>query len=329
MIRGRSMPSSSVPTNLREFPTAPVMRARSAQGQESSVPFWGLMFFTFILFIAPQTFLPILGTLRIAMVSAGLALVVYVLDRVSSRRPLSVGVPAVRSLFWFVALAGVSIPFSLWPGGSFNAFFNLLLKSFLIFVLVANTVNTLRRMRLLIGSMAVWSILMSRTAIQDFSQGNLAMGGVRIYGYESPLAGNPNDLALILNLVLALLIGLYYAKPRGALKWVLLTAIVLSVAAVVITFSRTGFLTLLVIVAMVVIKRSRERGPAVLALALVALLVALPVLPQGYVARLSTIVDTRADPTGAATARWDGMVFAWTTLRHHPLRGVGLQVHIL
>src|SRR6266542_597358 len=126
MIRGRSMSSSSVPTNVGVFPTAPVMRARSAQGQQNSIPFWGLMFFTFILFIAPQTFLPILGTLRIGMVSAGLALVVYVLDRLSNRRPLSVSVPAVRVLFCFVALAGVSVPFSLWPGGSFDAFTGML-----------------------------------------------------------------------------------------------------------------------------------------------------------------------------------------------------------
>ncbi len=329
MIRGRFMPSSSVPTNSSVFPIAPVIRARSAQGHENGVPFWGLMFFTFILFIAPQTFWPILGTLRIAMVTAGLALVVYVLDRLSSRRALSVDVPAVRLLFCFVALAGVSIPFSLWPGGSFEAFSGMLLKSLLIFVLVANTVNTVRRMKLMIGSMAVWSILMSRTAIQSFSQGDLAMRGIRIAGYESPLAGNPNDLALILNLVLALLVGLYYATPRGTLKWVVLTAVGLSVAAVVVTFSRAGFLTLLVIVAMVVIKRTRERGPAVLALALVALLVALPVLPQGYVARLSTIVDTQADSTGSATARWDGMVYAWNTILHHPILGVGLKMNTL
>src|SRR6266540_7542657 len=215
MIHGRSMSSSSVPTNSSAFPTAPVIRARSAQRHESSVPFGGLMFVTFILFIAPQTFLPMLRTLRIAMVTAGLALVVYVLDRLSSRRPLSVDVPAVRLLFWFVALAGVSVPFSLWPGGSFGAFSGMLLKSLLIFVLVANTVNTVRRMKLMIGSMAVWSILMSRTAIQSFSQGDLAMRGIRIAGYESPLAGNPNDLALILNLEITLLVKLYYATSRG------------------------------------------------------------------------------------------------------------------
>src|SRR6266545_3356524 len=106
---------------------------------------------------------------------------------------------------------------------------------------------------------------MSRTALRDFSQGNLALGGVRIHGYDSPLAANPNDLALILNLVLALLIGLYYAKPRGALKWVVLTAIALSAASVVVTFSRGGFLTLLAIAVMVLIKRIRERVPAVVA----------------------------------------------------------------
>lgn len=170
---------------------------------------------------------------------------------------------------------------------------------------------------------------MSRTALRDFSQGNLALGGVRIHGYDSPLAANPNDLALILNLVLALLIGLYYAKPRGALKWVVLTAIALSAASVVVTFSRGGFLTLLAIAVMVLIKRIRERGPAVLGLALVVLLVSLPLLPQGYFARVYTIVDTKADVTGSAEARWEAMALAWNTIRHHPILGVGLKMHIL
>ena len=58
-------------------------------------------------------------------------------------------------------LAGLSIPFSLWPGGSFDAFSNEFLKSVLIFGLVANVVNTVRRMQLMIASMALWATIMA------------------------------------------------------------------------------------------------------------------------------------------------------------------------
>ncbi len=196
----------------------PMVRAVRGRKRSSSVPFWGLMLFTFILLIAPQTFIPTLQTLRIAMLSAGLALGVYVTDRLLHQQPLTVAPPAVRLILCFTLLAALSIPFAQWPGGAFDTFFNELLKSVLIFVLVANVVNTVRRMKLMIWSMALWATVMSWSAVHDFSEGNLALQGLRISGYDSPLAANPNDLALILNLILALTIGLYSAlrTPAGS-----------------------------------------------------------------------------------------------------------------
>ena len=91
------------------------------------------------------------------MLSAGLALVVYVVDRLSHHRPLTSTPPAVRLIFAFTLLAAISIPFAKWPGGAFEAFFNDLLKSVLIFVLVANVLNTIDRMKLMIWSMALWA----------------------------------------------------------------------------------------------------------------------------------------------------------------------------
>jgi O-antigen ligase len=175
--------------------------------------------------------------------------------------------------------------------------------------------------------MGACAIFMAWTAVRDFSTGNLAIQGVRIGGYDSPLAANPNDLALILNLILALLAGLYDATRRGVLRWCLLVVMGLSIAAVVVSFSRGGFLTLLAVGVAVLIKRTRERGPAAIGLTFLALLVLVPFLPPGYFERVSTIFEPSTDSTGSADARIGSMILAWSAIREHPLLGVGLQMH--
>lgn len=305
----------------------PIPRARRSRKRSNSIPFWALMVFTFILFIAPQSFIPILRLFRIAMLSAGLALVVYVTDRLLNQQPLTVTPPAVRLIFCFTLLAGLSIPFSLWPGGAFEAFFNEFLKSVLIFVLVANVVNTVRRMQLMISSMALWTTIMAWTAVHDFSEGNLALQGVRIFGYDSPLAANPNDLALMLNLILALVLGLYSSARKPIAKICLLGVMALSVSGVISSFSRGGFLTLATIAILWLIKRTRERGPAVLLFVLAAVPLVVILLPGGYGHRLYSIFDSSADLTGSSQARMDSMGLAWNAILAHPVVGTGLRQH--
>jgi O-antigen ligase len=304
-----------------------VAPARRGRQRGSSIPFWGLMFFTFILLIAPQAFLPILQPLRIAMLSAGLALVVYVCDRLSHHQPLTSTPPAARLIFVFTLLAAISIPFAKWPGGAFDTFFNDLLKSVLIFVLVANVLNTVHRMNLMIWSMALWATIMSWVAVRDFATGNLALQGVRIAGWDSPLAANPNDLALIINLILALTIGLSPAPGKPLAKVCLLGVTTLLVVAVISTFSRGGLLTLITIAILYLIKRTRDRGPAMLLFAVAIVPLVAIALPPGYGNRVYSIFDMSADVSGSSAVRWNSMGLAWNAILGHPVLGVGLKQH--
>jgi O-antigen ligase len=285
------------------------------------------MFFTFILFIAPQAFIPILQPFRIAMLSAGLALVVYVVDRLSHHRPLTSTPPAVRLIFAFTLLAAISIPFAKWPGGAFEAFFNDLLKSVLIFVLVANVLNTIDRMKLMIWSMALWATIMSWVAIRDFATGNLALQGVRIAGWDSPLAANPNDLALLVNLILALIIGLSPVASKPLAKVCLLGVAALLVVAVISTFSRGGLLTLVTIAMLYLIKRTRDRGLAMLLFAVGFVPLVAIALPPGYAHRVYSIFDASADASGSSAVRLNSMALAWDAILANPVLGVGLKQH--
>jgi O-antigen ligase len=103
----------------------------------------------------------------------------------------------------------------------------------------------------------------------------------------------------------------------------------LQVAAVVVTFSRSGFLTLATIGA-VYLWRLLRRGRALAASALLAAaLLAVALAPAGHLGRLATTIDIESDPTGSAQARWRDTVAATRFVLDHPFTGAGLGMNTL
>ncbi len=291
---------------------------------DNPLPFWGLMFFTFVLFATPQGWSPIFYYLYLGKLSAGFALAVYVLDCLSKGKSLTVNTPVVRLILYWLVLAVLSIPFSRWPGGSLNSLVDPFLKAVLVFILIANTVTTVRRMKLMIGSMVLWGVFVAWTGVGQYF--SLLPGG-RIFGYRSPLAMNPNDLALTLSVLLALTFGLHLAATTASGKFLLLGAMGLMIGGIIASYSRGGFLSMMMILMAIGVNRYKERGPAVLAGVVVLLTLLLIISPASYMDRLHSIINISEDPKASATRRWDMMVLAWNSMLSHPLLGVGLGVH--
>ena len=170
-------------------------------------------------------------------------------------------------------------------------------------------------------------------AILNYRAGVFMEGGAiavkRISGYDAPLTQNPNDLALMLNLLVPLAIGLLLTRPRPLLRTLLLVTIGLEAVGIILTFSRAGFLAMGVTTVAWVWKfrRRRERGWVIAILVLG--IACLPLLPSGYTKRLSTMIHTSADPTGSAQARWQDTLAAIGYVRENPLIGAGIGQDIL
>lgn len=295
-----------------------------------SVPFSGLLLFTAILFLAPQNFVPALEPLKLAKLSVALALVPYVANRLMTGRPLTMMTSTVRWALIMGALALLSIPAGYWPGGSVEVLLDLFGKSLVIFLLVANVVDTERRFRVLVAVMVACASIAAMYAVMNYAAGRFDPTGQRVEGYDSALAANPNDLALTLNIVLGLALGLLPVLRRRVHRVLLVAAIGTLIAGVIVTFSRSGFVTLGVLGAMWAARRLRERGGRALpSIALVGLVV-LVAVPAGYSDRLSTIVNTDRDPTGSADERWNTMMSALGQIARRPLLGYGLgnSVHV-
>jgi O-antigen ligase len=314
-------------------PRAPAKLTRTKgwpKPARKAVPFSGLLLFTFVLFIAPQNLLPALEPLMLAKLTVALAVIPYLIDRVISARPLTVRTPTVRWIFVLAGLAILSIPAGFWPGGSVSTFIDLFGKSIVIFLLVANVVDTEQRFRTLVATMVGCGAFAALHAIANYAAGRFDPSGQRVAGYESALAANPNDLAMTLTIVLGLALGLLSVERRRRHRWLLIGAMSVMVAGIIVTFSRSGFVMLAVLGAMWAARALRDRGTrAVPAIVLVVMVIAIAV-PAGYSDRLATIVDTDADETGSANERWDTMVIAAAQMLERPLLGYGLgnNVHV-
>lgn len=295
---------------------------------QKGVPFSGLILFTFVLFVAPQNMFPVLEPLMLAKLSVGLAVVGYLVNRAMTGRPLTMMLPPVKWGLILMGIAVLSIPAGFWPGGSMDVFLDLFGKSMVIFLLVANVTDTEKRFRALVGTMIGCGAYAAGHAVFNYATGRFDPTGLRVEGYQSPLAGNPNDLAMTLNILLALAIGMLPVLRPRTHRFFLLTAMALLVGGIVVSFSRSGFITLGVVGAMWAAQKFRERGGRALPAVALVVLVVLVGIPAGYSDRLSTIVETEADTTGSADERWQTMMAAAAHIAERPILGYGLGNHI-
>jgi len=131
--------------------------APSATGPaaDSAVPFWALIAFTSVMLLAPQNYFPVLSAIRIAFLAAGLAIGAYVYDRLRRAQPLMLRAPEIRGVGYLLAWAVATIPLGSWPGGSVGVLLDLYSKTVAIFLLIANTVNTPSRLRIIITGLTL------------------------------------------------------------------------------------------------------------------------------------------------------------------------------
>jgi O-antigen ligase len=312
---------------------APQAIDASASSERSAPAFWALMGFMFFLLIAPQTFVPGLQYLHLAAVAVGIACIAHVSNALRHGYSVLGTHPSVR---WAAALAGwalLTAPFSYWPGGTIALLLDLYFKSLVIFWLVGVLVDTQRRLRQLVTWLTLLTVPIGITAIVHFMTGAFVQGGdraaPRIMGYDAPLTGNPNDLALVLCMLLPLAVAVA-AGQRRLLACLAFSAIVcLDIVAVIITFSRTGFLTLVVLGAFALFKLFRGRW-RFWAVAIVGLGFALlPFLPEGYMQHMGTITAIETDPTGSAQARWSDTLTAARLVLANPITGAGAGMSTL
>ncbi len=289
------------------------------------VAFWALVAFTFVLLLVPQDYIPFLKQIRINLLIGVLAIGGHLLAPPRARGmrfPLE-----LRLVLGLFACALLSIPGSYWRSASVDAMSDYV-RVLLVFWLIGQDVCSVKRLRIFLWTMTLVAVPMAFTALSNYATGNY-LGQGRIQGYSSNLAENPNDLALTLNLFMPLTAVLALTSRSRWGRLAAWSAMGLSTAAVIITFSRGGFLTLLFEAALFMPLFVKRHGAKVFAGVALAGVVLLAVMPAGYGDRLSTIVDMNADTTGSAQMRWGDTLASIEYMVTHPLIGAGIGQGLL
>jgi probable O-glycosylation ligase (exosortase A-associated) len=310
---------------------APATVASTAADEADRPAFRAILIFTVILLLAPQEWLPFLRPLRIALLTAGVALAMFVGGRLTNHRPVTIFPREMAYTAALVAWAVLTVPFSMHPGGSVGLLTDLYLKTLIVFWLVANLASSASRLRQVAWTLTAISTVPALTAMRNYASGNFLTegSGRRIAGYDAALLSNPNDLALMLNLTLPLTATLLTLTRRRAARLLLLSILALQIVAIVLTFSRGGSITLGVILIALLWRFSKRRGPGLAVAVGVLALVAIPLLPSSYLDRLSSIDDMESDKTGSAQERWIVSVAAVNYIAGHPVIGTGIGQNTL
>ena len=115
--------------------------------------------------------IPVLKSLRIALVAGGLAIIGHMFDATLRRRPMLPAAPEVVTALTLLIWAVLTIPFSYWPGGSVALLGDQYLKAVVFFWLIAAIITTRERLRTFGWALVICSIPLALTALAHFGSG--------------------------------------------------------------------------------------------------------------------------------------------------------------
>lgn len=269
-------------------------------------------------YAAPAEWIPAVAPLRLALSLSFGALGLLLLEHVGRREPLLWDGSRGVLLGAFLAWAAASHLWSLAPAAT-DAWLGMLLKVVLAWLLVVNLATTPRRLALLCLCLVAGSIVTSVGGILRYVSGEQLSQGFRTLWVGA--YGDPNYLAEYLAMTVPLAVA-FIARPgmRASVRLLCAVALLLAVTCIVLTFSRGGFLGV-VLGGLVWAMRERTQRTKALVLS-AALAVGVGIFaPATYWERNDTLEEFEQDQSAL------GRVYAWHVASaanlDHPLRGVG------
>jgi O-antigen ligase len=321
---------SNSPTKA-QVPISPALVTKSRdwfRRRGHTLSFCGIFLFSVILYCRPYELIPALSSLTSMAFYTGVAtLVIYAFAQLSIEGNLTARPKEINLVLLLGASAILSMPMAGDPGYAWKTFSEVLLKTIVIFIVIVNVVRTEGRLKLLLWLVLVVSLYLSVNAINDYRHGLFGTGELetaRITGKIKGLFENSNDLALHLVTMFPIAVGLGLSGRGLFKKLIYFGGAALMITAVIVTFSRGGFLGLVAAVFVLVRRLGRKNRVATTGALVFAVIMFLALAPGSYSGRLSTVFNSTADLTGSSTQRTEVLKRSfWVALRY-PLFGVGI-----
>ena len=311
-------------TQLVATPATSIGRAAPRRAESMSLAYVGLSLFILIYCARPSDWLPGAAGIPFGKITGVLALAGFGVSIMLGGRGV---LRLPREAFLLILLYGqlcLAVPFSIWPGGSFEIVKEYW-KIVLITIVIIATVTSLARLRRLLFLQTASLAVMAVVIIWQYR------GAARVHRAGGVVGGvfeNPNELAVNLALIfpfcLAFLLGT--RNPWSKAAWALVMALLGYM--VMITYSRSGFLVLLTAVGVCVWEFGlKGRRPYLVVLVAIAgLAILLLSSPAQYAARIASIFYPEieaAQDLGSSAVRRELLSRGLANTANNPFFGIG------
>jgi len=235
-----------------------------------------------------------------------------------------------RCGFWLSALTAwlfLAVPFSFWPGGSVNILLTVWLKSYLVFLIVAGLLRSLKHCRwamYTLGAAALAVVIMA-----------IVMGGVSQegrLGLERGVLANANYLGQILVIGLPFLALIVLTRGHVLAKPIAGMGIVGSLLVIGLTGSRSALLATAVLFVVMFFTLSWRNKLGLTAVSVLLFVLVLPFVSAEQRSRFMTVfqqdqsMSSGVMEAGAVGSTQQRLNLLWASLQAtltHPLVGVG------
>jgi probable O-glycosylation ligase (exosortase A-associated) len=150
-------------------------------------------------------------------------------------------------------------------------------------------------------------------------------GAHRVFGPEGSFIADNNDLGLALNMALPMMFYLYKSETNSWLKMILRIFFVMTIVAIIFTYSRGAFLGLGVVGFLLMVK-ARYKSLAILMLG-AAVFIGSLIVPSQWGERMGTIKTYEQDQS--AQGRLNAWATAWNLALDRPITGGGFWVFLV
>ena len=279
------------------------------------------IFVLFTFLPAIYTYVPILGVMKIVLIGGIGLLISYFFSSRKYTNYFAYSNPI------FIAWLGFLVTMFLGMLTSYDRGITLELiiaqsKNIVVFIIMIKIIDTENRLDFIIKIFSFCGVGMAlSTLLNFFVFKNTFQNSYRAMGVGSGIFGDPNDLALLFDVTLPFLLFYYFKSKKRTIP---LLAISIVVLAVIITYSRGGFLGLCSVLlgSMIFLKDKRAK---IITLVIMATVLFIALAPVEYVERISTIfTEAQVDKE---TNKYPGRLQNWIEILpsglKSPLVGAG------
>jgi len=291
--------------------------------KDHKIAFALLLIFTILVYLRPQDHFTFLVPLRLPLFTSVSALILLFFSSSQKQIMGFVSGREIKTFFLLTIVVLIAIPFSVWPGGTTRFVYETYIRLIILYFLIVTTVNSINRLKVLIGLVVILSVFLALDAAYKYIIGDFTRG--RVYGMGSGLFSDPNDLAL--GLVMAMPFSFYICVSQRKVwkKFIFGALFFIILYATITTYSRAGFLGIIVVGSLIFWDLLKRKKTIILMVVMSCIFIVYAIAPPGYTDRIYTIFYTDEDRTGSAQERLFILETGWEAFKQRPLLGAGLS----